>query len=181
MATLLSLKTRKKYFKELGLGDYNSENILKLQKKHFIREKDKDGKYGPNTDILLYNLYWVTKLAPHFALKEFRCHCGGRYCSGYHTRLDKNLLINLEKVRAKMGGPVHISSPLRCPTWNRMQSGSAANSKHTQGKAADIYGPLTSTADKRARVKAYWYTLSGANYCYYGTPNMGTSVHVDVK
>lgn len=181
MATLLSLNTRKKYFKELGLGEYNKANILKLQKKWFKRDKDKDGVYGKDTDTLLYNLYWVTKAAPHFSLNEFRCHCGGKYCTGFHTRLDKKLLKNLEKVREKFGGPVRISSPLRCPEWNKRQTGSVSNSKHTQGKAVDIYGTLTNSSAKRAKVKAYWYTLSGSNYCYYGTANMGSSVHCDVK
>lgn len=181
MATLLRTSTRKKYFDYLGLGEYNEENILALQKRYFQNKIDHDGKYGYNTDTLLYNLYVVARYAPHFELGEFRCHCGGKYCTGYHTRLSIQLLKNLEKVRAKFGGPVYISSPLRCPKWNRLQSGSATNSRHTQGKAVDIYGPLTSTAAKRAKIKAYWYTLTGSNYCYYGTANMGSSVHCDVK
>lgn len=181
MATLLSKTKRKEYFKFLGLGEYNSANILKLQKKYFVRKKDQDGEYGPDTDTLLYNLYVVTKYAPHFKLTEFKCHCGGKYCTGYHARLDPQLLKNLEKVRKKFGGPIYISSPLRCPEWNKRQSGSATNSRHTKGKAVDIYGPLTNTSAKRAKVKAYWYTLTGANYCYYGTANMGNSVHCDVK
>lgn len=181
MATLLSKKTRRKYFHELGLGEYNEENILRLQKKYFKNHKEHDGKYGKNTDTLLYNLYQTKKCSPHFSVEEFRCHCGGRYCTGWHTRLSPQLLKNLEQVREHFGGPVRISSPLRCPQWNKLQTGSVSNSKHTQGKAVDIYGNLTNTSTKRASVKSYWYKLKGANYCYYGTPNMGSSVHCDVK
>ena len=181
MVTLLSTAKRKEYFKFLGLGEYNPTNILKLQKKYFVRKKDCDGEYGPDTDTLLYNLYVVTRYAPHFALTEFRCHCGGKYCTGYPARLSIQLLKNLEKMRTKFGGPINISSPLRCPEWNKRQTGSASNSRHTKGKAVDIYGPLTNTAAKRAKVKSYWYTLTGSNYCYFGTSNMGSSVHCDVK
>lgn len=181
MATLLSLKTRKKYFEELGLGEYSEKNVLKLQKKYFKNTKEHDGKYGKNTDTLLYNLYQIKKCAPHFSIEEFRCHCGGKYCTGWHTRLSTQLLKNLEAMRNHFGCAIRISSPLRCPQWNKLQTGSVSNSKHTQGKAVDIYGTLTNSAAKRAKVKSYWYSLKGSNYCYYGTKNMGTSVHCDVK
>lgn len=178
---MLSVEKRKEYFEYLGLGKYNKNNIKKLQKKYFVRAVDIDGEYGPDTDKLLVNLYRVTKYAPHFKLTEFKCHCGGRFCTGYHEYISIDLLKNLEVIRKKYGGPVNITSGLRCPKWNALQSGSASKSKHIDGKATDINGPLTNTVAKRAAIKLYWYQLKNANYCYYGTTNMGTSVHVDVR
>ena len=89
---MLSKKERAEYFKYLGLGEYTEENILKVQKKYFIRTKDHDGKYGPDTDKLIVNLYRVKKYAPHFSITEFRCHCGGKYCTGYPAYLSVNLI-----------------------------------------------------------------------------------------
>ena len=56
---LLAESTRKKYFKELGLGEYNKSNIKKLQKKYFSRQSDIDGIYGTDTDNLLRHVYNV--------------------------------------------------------------------------------------------------------------------------
>lgn len=178
---MLTKEKRKEYFKVLGLGAYNTGNIYKLQKKYFENEKEWDGKYGSKTDILLVNLYRMNKHAPHFTLEEFKCHCGGKYCTGYPAKLSTNLLVNLEQLRLTFNSFVMISSGLRCKKWNSLQSGSATQSRHISGKAADIYGPLTSSKTKRTNVKSAWYDLPNANYCYYGTPNMGNSVHVDVK
>ena len=79
---LLSLKKRKEFFKALNLGEYNREYILKLQRKYFIRQKDIDGIYGRDTDILLRHVYNVLMYSENFTPDEFRCECGGKYCSG---------------------------------------------------------------------------------------------------
>ena len=177
---MLTVTQRKKYFDYLGLGEYNSENILKVQKKYFVRKRDQDGVYGSNTDKLIVNLYRVRQYAPHFKITEFKCHCNGKYCTGYPVYISATLLKNLEILRLKFG-VTNISSGLRCKTWNSMQTGSASKSRHLSGKAVDLNGSYTRTASGRAKVKKFWYTLKGANYCYYGTTNMGTSVHCDVK
>lgn len=177
---ILSKKQRQQYFKYLGLGEYNKDNIKKVQEKYFVRREDIDGEYGQNTDKLIVNLYRVNKYAPHFKITEFKCHCNGKYCTGYPAYLDIDELKNLEAVRKKFGA-TNISSGLRCKRWNAEQSGSVTNSKHTQGKAVDIYGAFTKTNAQRETVKKYWYTLHDANYCYHGTKNMGTSVHCDSK
>ena len=177
---MLSKAERKLYFEYLELGTYNEANILKVQKKYFVRKDEQDGKYGPNTDKLIVNLYRVKKYAPHFSITEFRCHCGGKYCTGYPEYLSAKLLQNMEKVRVKFGVTT-VTSGMRCKKWNSLQTGSASNSRHTQGKAADIAGTFTKTNVQRNKVKSYWYSLSGAGYCYHGTSNMGTAVHCDVK
>lgn len=177
---MLSVADRKKYMEYCELGEYNEANILKMQKKYFKRTKDHDGKYGGNTDKLLVNLYRVKKYAPHFKITEFTCHCDGKYCTGYPAYLSITELKNVEAVRVKFG-TTHISSGLRCKTWNAKQSGSASQSRHITGQAVDLYGDYTKTASGRAKVKAYWYSMKGSNYCYYGTSNMGSSVHCDSK
>lgn len=181
---MLTTKQRQTYFDYLGLGTYNKDNILKVQKKYFPQYTDKknnwDGVYGSDTDKLVVNLYRVKKYAPHFKVTEFKCHCNGKYCNGYPAYLSIDLLKNVEKVRVKFG-VTNVQSGMRCKTWNSKQSGSASQSRHIDGKAVDISGSYTKTSKGRAAVKSYWYTLSKANYSYYGTANMGTSVHCDVK
>ncbi|MBQ9015278.1 MAG: hypothetical protein IJ109_04080 [Firmicutes bacterium] len=90
------------------------------------------------------------------------------------------LLKDLEEVRMKFGVTT-ITSGIRCKRWNSLQTGSASKSRHITGKAADIAGAFTKTNAARNRVKAFWYTLSGANFCYHGTKNMGNAVHCDVR
>jgi uncharacterized protein YcbK (DUF882 family) len=49
----------------------------------------------------------------------------------------QNLAVHLEKLRALVGGPLHINDAYRCPPENE-RVGGAVNSQHMQGKAADI-------------------------------------------
>ena len=77
---MLSKEERIEYFKYLGLGEYNEANVLKVQKKYFVRAKDHDGKYGPDTDKLIVNLYRVKCYAPHFSITEFRAQGIRRIC-----------------------------------------------------------------------------------------------------
>jgi len=177
---MLSTSQRKEYFKYLGLGEYNSANILKVQKEYFKRKSDQDGKYGSNTDKLIVNLFRVKKYAPHFKITEFKCHCDGKYCTGYPAYLSVTFLTVLEAIRNKFG-VTHVSSGERCKTWNSKQTGSASQSKHIEGKAADIYGDYTKTAAGREKLKKFIYSLPGVNYVYYGTANMGKCVHFDTK
>lgn len=187
---VLTIRKRQEYLKKLGFYDgkitgkedaATKKAYLKLQKVHFVRAVDKDGKYGPDTDTLLVNAYRVHKYCKHFTLKEFRCGCGGKHCTGYPVRLDANLLIDLEKVRSKYDMPMKITSGLRCKKFNNSLVGSISNSKHTKGKAADFKGTMTNTKVKRAAVKAYFKKLPDASYTYSDTPNMGQAVHVDVR
>ena len=89
---MLKIKQRKTYLKELGYfkGTVNAkeDDDLKkaykdLQDDYFTRKKDRDGKYGPNTEKLLLNAYYVKKYTKNFKLEEFKCECGGKFCTGY--------------------------------------------------------------------------------------------------
>ena len=98
---LLSVSARKKRFKYLGY-EYNEEGIKKLQAK-YLRKKDVDGVYGPNTDNLLRHVYNVKKFTKNFAPEEFKCECGGRYCTGYPSYLKEVELKNLQSIRSHYG------------------------------------------------------------------------------
>lgn len=180
-----------------GIKGTNTTNaIKKFQKDHSLTA---DGIVGTKTWASLKTNYnWhlnndgkkatvsttsvnvnTENMSKHFKRSEFSCP---KYCNGYPHSIDANLIKNLESVRTHFGKPVTITSGLRCYKYNKSLKGSIWNSKHRYGKAADIYIPgVTTTAAGRAKVKAYWYTLSNSHYCYYGTSNMGNAVHVDVN
>lgn len=117
----------------------------------------------------------------HFALKEFKCGCRGRYCNGYPAgNMSTKLLNILEALRSYYGKPITITSGQRCRKYNSSLSGSASNSAHLYGRAADIYIPgICDTAAGRNKVRAKAYAL-GASYSYCNTSGMGNAVHVNV-
>lgn len=110
----------------------------------------------------------------YFKREEFKCGCGGRYCSGYPQEMDMRLVSMLDKMRSDFGVPITVTSGVRCREYNK-EVGGVTNSKHLEGMAADIYVPRVSLS----MVKERAYSL-GAAYSYYGTPGMGNAVHVDV-
>ena len=187
---LLSLNERKKYFKALGLGDYNKDNIKKLQKQYFTRKGDIDGIYGPNTDNLLRHVYNVKTYTKNFKPQEFKCECGGRYCTGYPTYMKDFQLINLQAIRNHYGRPMTVTSGMRCVGYNRRIGGSISNSLHLKGQATDFYmAGVTDTLARRKntikwikKLKRHHYTYgNGCNSCggrpY--APYMGNALHTD--
>lgn len=202
---MLKIKTRQTYLKNLGFyngkidgkeGKQTKEAYLKLQKKYFPKD-EQDGIYGNNTEILLRNAERVRLYTKNFKLEEFRCECGGKYCTGYHKLLNKNLLKYIQSVRDKYGSTT-ITSGLRCQRWNTI-CGGASFSKHMEGKALDFVNAGTQTLSKRQDL-IKWYikkTYATYGYCYkYGKtkwttytgshpsvnyPSMGNAVHIDVK
>ena len=189
---MLSIKTRKKYLKNLGFynGKIDNKNtadyrkaVLNLQKKYFPKS-EQDGRYGNNTEILLRNAERVRLYTKNFKLEEFKCECGGKYCTGYPAALDKNLVTGLNSLRNSVGLALNVTSGMRCKKWNSIQRGATA-SRHVRGKACDITGTPTNTAAKRKNVKALWMKQKNARYTYCQEDNskykMGNSVHVDVE
>lgn len=111
---------------------------------------------------------------------ELRCGCRGKYCSGYPAEMQKGVINILEKLRSYYGKPITITSGVRCRTYNSTLSGSASNSMHLYGKAADFYIPgICDTAAGRNQVvqKCYAY---GAKYAYCNTVGMVNAVHVNI-
>lgn len=188
---MLNIKARQKYLQYLGFykgeidgieGELTKNAYLKLQKKYFIRKQDIDGIYGNDTDRLLQNAYNVEAYTKNFELKEFKCQCGGRYCTGYPAILDTQLLKNIQKIRDKYGATT-ITSGMRC-TQHNANEGGVSNSKHKYGKAADFVNSTSRSESGRKAIMSYWRTLPGNNYTYCNIggnyPNMGRAVHVDV-
>lgn len=186
---LLTVEERKKRFKYLGLGEYNEANIKKFQKK-YLRAKDVDGKYGTDTDNALRHVYNVKKYTKSFAPEEFKCECGGRYCTGYPSYMKKVELENLQKIRDHFKKPMTITCGLRDRTYNRMLSGSITNSKHLSGMACDYYMKgVTDTLENRKKAIKWIKKLPNHGYTYgnginsYGfrvsAPYMGNALHTD--
>lgn len=186
---LLSVSDREKLFKALGY-EYNEEGIKKLQKK-YLRKKDVDGIYGPNTDNLLRHVYNCS-LVKNFEPEEFKCECGGRYCTGYPSYMKMVELNNLQAIRDHYGKPMIVTCGLRCRTYNNKIAGSIANSKHLTGYATDFYmkGVTDTLANRKAAIK--WIKkLPNHNYTYGNginsngyavrAPYMGNALHTDTN
>lgn len=105
------------------------------------RKSDVDGKYGNNTDILLRNLYnfKLSGIVKHFKINEFKCGCGGRYCSGYPAVVSQAQLKMMEAIRTHYGKPITVTCGLRCKKYNESLGGSIINSSHLFGYATDYY------------------------------------------
>lgn len=188
---LLTKEQRKERFKFLGLGEYNAANIRKLQKR-YMRSKDVDGKYGIDTDRLLRHVYNVKKFAKDFKPEEFKCECGGKYCTGYPSYMKQVELKNLQTIRTHYGKPMTITCGLRCKPYNSKLRGSIQNSKHLTGYAADFYikGVTDTLTNRKAAIK-YIKTLPNHNYAYGNGINsnglkvsagyMGNALHTDTS
>lgn len=185
---LLSIDTRKKYFKHLGLGEYNQENIRKLQKK-YMRASDVDGIYGINTDRLLRHVYNCS-LVPNFKPEEFRCPCGK--CTGYPDRMKQVELEHIQTIRTHYGKPMIITSGLRCRYENN-RVGGVSNSGHLTGYAVDFYmAGVTDSVANRNKALAYIKKLPyhkftyGAHMvdsdgAYREASGMGNAMHTETK
>ena len=163
---LLTEEQRKERFEYLGLGEYNEANIKKFQKK-YLRKQDVDGEYGVDTDNALRHVYNVKRYTKSFAPEEFKCDCGGRYCTGYPTYMKKAELINLQKIRNHYGVPMKVTQGVRCTGRNRELRGSVVNSGHLKGYACDFYmGGVTDTlANRKAAIK-WMKKLDNTEYIY---------------
>lgn len=195
---LLTVKERRAYFKELGLGEYNKTNILKLQKKYMMRKTDYDGIYGTNTDSLLRHLKAVKDNCTTFAPEEFRCGCNGKYCSGYPTWMRPIELKNIQKIRNHYGKPMIVTCGLRCTHYNQ-EVGGVSKSEHLYGLAVDYYmRGVTDTLGRRkasimwiSRLTNHHYTYGDGIYIetvngktrkgFISAPGMGNAMHTDSK
>lgn len=122
----------------------------------------------------------------YFKRDEFRCPCGK--CGGFPVEPKEALVRQLVAIREHFNVPVTIvplppanahsgGSGVRCQEYNDSLLGSVKNSRHVQGKAADIIVSGFSGIS----VKAYCDSLVKAGklrYCY--VIGGGNSVHVDI-
>ena len=187
---LLTLEKRKAYFKSLGL-EYSKGSIEALQRK-YLRKRDVDGIYGKDTDNLVRHLYNVMTYTKNFKPEEFKCECGGKYCTGYPSYMKKVELQNLQSIRTHYGKPMKVTCGLRCKPYNRSLSGSIPNSKHLTGYATDFYmAGVTDTLANRKKAIAWIKKLQNHNYTYGDGINsngvrlaakyMGNALHTDTN
>ena len=109
----------------------------------------------------------------YFKREEFRCKCGGQYCSGFPAEPREAMVRIADQLRKNLGVPITVVSGLRCPTWNTLQGG-VENSQHMYGEAADLYAAGCS----QAQVEAELDRIGGVRYHY---PIDGSSnVHFDI-
>ena len=189
---LLELSKRKSFFKKLGLGEYNATNIKKFQKKYMARKSDWDGIYGRDTDYLLRHVYNVKMHSKNFTPEEFRCECGGRYCTGYPNYMKAKQMEHVQTIRTHYNRPMIVTCGLRCKRYNAELSGSVVNSKHLNGQATDFYMVgVTDTLANRKKAIKYIKTLKNHSYTYgngitslggyISAPYMGNALHTDTK
>lgn len=111
------------------------------------------------------------RLSAHFSEEEFRCRCG---CG--QVRINPQLVAKLERLREKVGQPIHISSGYRCPAHNKAKKG-AKFSQHMKGTAADItVRGMTALELKPLAEKVFGYKSGIGTY-----PQFPKMLHVDVR
>ena len=74
----------------------------------------------------------------YFTREEFRCKCGGKYCTGFPAEPQEAMVRTVDEIRRRLGVPITISSGLRCKTHNAAVGG-VSNSQHLYGRAADLH------------------------------------------
>lgn len=67
----------------------------------------------------------------HFKVSEFACKCCGK------NEIKQEVIDMCEKIRKKIGAPVHVNSGYRCEKHNA-EVGGVKGSNHTKGLAADL-------------------------------------------
>ena len=108
----------------------------------------------------------------YFTQEEFKCKCGGRYCKGYPTEMQEDVVRICDAARKHFGRPGHIISGLRCQIHNSNEGG-VANSQHMYGEACDLQIEGTNSD----QLLAFILTQSGVRYAYKIN---GTNVHFDI-
>lgn len=137
-----------------------------------------------NSALAGHSPWWKT--IKHFTPMEMRCPCGK--CGGFPKEPEEKLMHILDDIREHFSVPVTIvplppnnphagGSGVRCQEYNDSLSGSVPNSRHVQGKAADIIVRGFSGS----AVDAYCQSLvkqGRLRYCY--VIGGGNSVHIDI-
>ncbi len=135
-----------------------------------------DGICGVNTRAKLNanttNLTWND--IKYFKKSEFNCKCG---CG--LNNIDLKLVKILDEIREYFGKPMIITNGCRCQKYNDSLKGSIKGSKHTKGKAADIW--ISGVSKSALLSKCKDYVNSGrATYTYTNSTNMARAVHIDI-
>ena len=107
----------------------------------------------------------------YFTREEFRCPCGK--CGGLPVEPDEKMVRTVDAIRAKLGKPITINSGVRCQSHNDELPGSAKNSNHIKGMAADLHCNTATPAELKAAAEAVMGKTGGIGLYKWG-------IHVDV-
>ncbi len=100
----------------------------------YVYPKPLSSQYAPPTRYVdLEAALGSLKLAKNFALKEFMSPAKGRW-----GVLAPKMVAHWQAIRTKLGVPLVVNSGYRSPGWNDGIDGSAQNSRHMWGDAADV-------------------------------------------
>ena len=73
----------------------------------------------------------------YFVIDEFACKCGCGLGKGKDDALPAAIVMALDRIREGIKTPLIVNSGFRCPAHNA-RSGGAKNSRHLNGRAADV-------------------------------------------
>ena len=73
----------------------------------------------------------------HFRREEFRCQCGGKYCSGFPAEPVEETVRLADEIRRRAAVPLKVNSGVRCKQHNA-DVGGVWNSLHLTGQAIDL-------------------------------------------
>jgi GH25 family lysozyme M1 (1,4-beta-N-acetylmuramidase) len=147
------------------LGQRTTDAIRDFQGGYAFTALRASGRLGPKTNRALRECAANGgRCSEHFAFKEFASKGNG------WIKVDRTLVLGLERYRRAIGGAVTVVSAYRDPDHNR-RVGGASRSQHLFGNAVDIPFALN-----RAQVRAL-RVFSGIGY------QAGTDMvrHVDVR
>ncbi len=107
----------------------------------------------------------------YFQRSEFRCPCGR--CGGFPVEPEEKMVRTVDAIRAKLGKPITINSGVRCQEHNDELPGSAKNSYHLNGMAADLHCNTATPVEMKAAAEAVMGKTGGIGLYSWG-------IHVDV-
>ena len=110
---------------------------------------------------------------PNFTLEEIQCKCGKVHME--QPSFD-DLMLRLQVLRTSFGKPLHVNSGYRCESHNHAQGG-VKNSKHTQGKAADISTVGWTSEDKSLFIQL----ASDFGFGGIGISKHRNFIHIDTR
>ena len=134
-----SIAATKQFQTDYGIdddGNFGAETEAKIRK--VIGNYDDQVLNHPKSESQKTTdaLYWDE--IEYFDPAEFKCKCGGKFCSGYPHEIQPLLVRICDRARRWSGHPIEVISGLRCEIHNRNENG-VHNSQHMFGEAADLY------------------------------------------
>ena len=103
-----------------------------------------DGDFGPLTTREAQNRLWSVRASNNFMMSEFACeiHTSGTphddNCNGFPDVMNLTFVSLLQRLRDNVGA-IHVTSGVRCSTFNASLDGSSSYSNHKIGRAIDCY------------------------------------------